>query len=200
MSDNPSKLKYTTQLNVISDSKNLLNKNVDYAKFELNGKEGNITVIISDSPTASSIGIFSRFMNQMGVSDIFCFSSLEYDPSELTQSHHLFQIDDGSIPCDELLETFNKKISMIKNGVVLFHCKAGLGRAPTMLAYLMISKYGYDRYNAVELIRSRRQKALNTKQLNWILSGNIKSVDDENCIKNCAKNCAKKCAKMCTII
>lgn len=58
--------------------------------------------------------------------------------------------------------------------IINMHCYTGLGRAPTMLAYLMISRCGYGRNKSVKVIRKRRKGTINTKQLDWIFSANIK--------------------------
>src|SRR5690606_28525704 len=59
--------------------------------------------------------------------------------------------------------------SCIKNNIVInMQCRSGLGRAPTMLAYLMMTRCGYNNNDTVATIRKKRAGAFNTKQLVWI--------------------------------
>ena len=74
---------------------------------------------------------------------------------------------------DEKLTKTNKH-EMDVPIIISMHCYTGMGRAPTMLAYLMISRCGYGRNKSVNVIRKRRKGTINSKQLDWIFSANIK--------------------------
>jgi len=51
---------------------------------------------------------------------------------------------------------------------LLFHCDSGYGRAPTMLAYTMISYFHMNDLKAISQIRKVRKGAINAKQLEWL--------------------------------
>jgi protein-tyrosine phosphatase len=140
-----------------------------------NGKD--MQIYLSKKPKSSSIEEFSRFMKDKGVTDIFCFCELDYDTSIYDnynlRFHHL-EIEDGKIPNKELLEKFNKIIkSIIENSESLninLHCQSGMGRAPTILAYLVINYCNVDNITCIEYIRRKRKGSFNQTQLEWILT------------------------------
>jgi protein-tyrosine phosphatase len=63
--------------------------------------------------------------------------------------------------------------------IINMHCHTGLGRSPTMLAYLMISRCGYEKIESVDTIRKYRRGAINAVQLNWITTAKIKNKDKD---------------------
>lgn len=161
--------------------KNLKN---DCAVFSLDAKKiKSLRVLLTCSPDESSIEEYSRFMKSNGVTDVFCFCNLGYDPTVLgtheIKFHHL-QFEDGSHPPLEILGEFDDKINQILENseipTISIHCQAGMGRAPTMLAYVMISRYGWDSADSVHAIRKKRTGSINKKQLDWILYTKIKRI------------------------
>jgi protein-tyrosine phosphatase len=66
--------------------------------------------------------------------------------------------------------------------IINIHCQSGLGRAPTIIAYIMVSRCGFKRGDTIEHIRKRRKRSLNHRQIEWILS-------KKNKIKKSKKNC-----------
>jgi protein-tyrosine phosphatase len=201
--------KGTASLNCTSNKINWIRK--EAAFYDLVNKNGNLRVYISQTPTESSIEPYIEFMIDDNITDIFNFchnaDSTPYSYNSFIDRgidvHHL-AIDDGGYPSIEIIKQFNKaidKIIAINNkkdlnqpvyNRILFHCQAGMGRAPTMLAYLMISRFRYHKYNdradIVYLIRSKRRGAFNRNQLDWVLHDEIKEVGEINAFKGCI-NC-----------
>lgn len=163
----------------------------DCATFSLSAKKRqDLKVHLTGSPDESSIEDYSRFMKKKGVTDVFCFCSLSYNPAVLENRginfHHL-QFEDGSRPPDETLAEFDTIIDSViltdPNPCIAIHCHAGMGRAPTVLAYLMISRYRWDSADSVQHIRRKRKAAINTKQLDWILYAKIRKIGKrEGCV------------------
>lgn len=167
---------------------------IDYTMFYFVLDTMNISIFITDTPKDSSIEKFTQFMNERGITDIFCFSEVLYDVEKINSNntsnrnkinfHHL-EMTDGSYPDDSLLNKFNKVIDDIitktinnnfKRINLLFHCRGGLGRAPVMLAYMMITRLEMNSYDCVESIRKKRKGSINTKQLKWLLNTKFKKI------------------------
>jgi protein tyrosine phosphatase type 4A len=68
---------------------------------------------------------------------------------------------------DEWFTLLKEQFRQTPNTCVAIHCVAGLGRAPVMVA-LALMELGMSYEEAVELIRSKRRGALNTKQLEFL--------------------------------
>ena len=167
----------------------LINKKNEKKKKKKNiSEEKNIRAYISGTPYTSSIERLSQFMKDRGVTDVFCFCKLKYDPNVLTRYdinfHHLY-FPDGETPSPLILENFNTIISDIQNrdngdkAKIFLHCESGMGRAPTMLAYLMITRFKWKRMDCVSVIRKNRRGVINKKQLNWISDKKFK--ENNNC-------------------
>jgi protein tyrosine phosphatase type 4A len=48
------------------------------------------------------------------------------------------------------------------------HCVSGLGRAPIMLAYLMVKYCDINNIESIVKIRKKIKGSINSKQLEWI--------------------------------
>ncbi len=166
-----------------------------YTSFHLTSKiNKSMKVYLSGSPNMSSIEEYSRYMKDSDVTDIFCFCKLAFDPTILQKkgiNFHLLEYEDGQYPDENILRKFNIIINdIIKKKplpVINMYCQAGMGRAPTILAYLMISRYSWNNYECLEYIRKCRKGCFNKTQLNWIIDTKIKSY---------SSNDKKKCSIM----
>jgi len=140
-------------------------------------KNQHIRVYISGFPESSSIDDFTRFMKDKDIDNIFCFCEpcdiLKKRLESEKKSYYHISYDDGNAPSSDILNQFDKIIDRIlKNKthiVINMHCYSGLGRAPTMLAYLMITRCGLSEHNSIKLIRSKISGAINAKQVSWII-------------------------------
>lgn len=187
------KKSYSTTTNTVETIRN------EATIFDLAHKSSpDLKVVITSSPGQSSIEHFVEFMIEEGITDIFNFchpdaEKTPYDSKNLNQNGinvHRIAIDDGSSPKPLILGEFNLIIDDIlnklldsepKKGAILFHCEAGLGRAPTMLAYLMMTRYGWNnkRLDMISEIRAKRRSAINIGQLKWIQNVDIKKVSNK---------------------
>lgn len=167
-----------------------MDNNFNNAVFlNLEYKNKNMKVYLSGTPNNKNINNFIDLCRRNNISDVLCFCELKYDPMFLLKSdidfHHL-EFTDGNAPDAYILNKFDAIIDDIidknTNDVINihFHCNAGLGRAPTMLAYLMISRYKWNRINCVDKIRKIKKHSINSKQLDWILGCNLKK--NNSCI------------------
>lgn len=146
-----------------------------------------IVIYLTCSPKPSSIEKFSQFMKDKGVTDVFCFCNYEYDEKKISdcgiEFHHLF-IEDGMHPDLTITKNFDmivdeiikNKITIDNSIIINMQCQSGLGRAPTMIAYLTISRCGYRNSHSISMIRSKRRGAINLKQVKWILDSKFKKI------------------------
>lgn len=158
----------------------------DCTTFDLVTKDNQKFIIhISGSPKSEYIKEFSEFLKSKEITDTFCFCDFSYDSTVIERNnirfHDLF-FPDGRNPPHEIISKFDKIIDeiILQNSptkhlpiIINMHCLAGMGRAPTMLAYFMISRCGFERPNAIEIIRQRRRGSINRIQLYWILGAKI---------------------------
>lgn len=173
----------------------------DCTTFQFTSKtKQQIVVHLTGSPKSASIGEFSRFMKDKAVTDVFCFCEPEYDRSVFQDdgfNYHNLEFPDGSTPEQDLLDTFdqifdqivehsigkttsniqqkNKSEKGVQHDIVInMHCQSGMGRAPTMLAYLMITRCGFENIDTIDHIRKHRKGTFNKKQIDWIINTKLK--------------------------
>lgn len=142
-----------------------------------------IVVHLSDSPKPSSIENFSRFMRANAVTDVFCFCNHDYDVVTFLNNgieFHDLTFRDGMYPDDHTLKKFDEIMDVLLKKsnageiIINMQCQSGLGRAPTVLAYLMITRCGYNGIHSINEIRKKRRGSFNHRQLNWILGSKFK--------------------------
>ncbi len=80
--------------------------------------------------------------------------------------HHL-PISDLGAPNHEFKEKWESVKPLLKNELldgknIILHCRGGKGRAGTVAAILLID-FGYDKKEAIDLVRSRRAGAIETE-------------------------------------
>ena len=171
----------------------------NYTTFHLTSKiNKSMKVYLSGSPLTSSIEEYTRFMKARGVTDILCFCKLAFDTSIIVKDGiniHQLEFEDGKYPDPNIIDKFNIIINDIIQKsplpIINMYCQAGMGRAPTMLAYLMISRFGWNNYQCLEYIRKCRKGCFNKTQLNWIIDSKIKTISFSKSPKD-----NKKCSIM----
>jgi len=78
------------------------------------------------------------------------------------------QFDDGSVPTDDIIL---KLIEIIKQyNSICIHCLSGLGRAPVLMALILILQYNYKPIDAVIKIKKKIIYAFNTTQLEFLFN------------------------------
>ncbi|KAJ8965533.1 hypothetical protein NQ317_007643 [Molorchus minor] len=124
--------------------------------------------LISKNPAEKNIDAYVKDLKKRNVKAVVRVCQPTYDTEPL----------DGTSPGDDILESFFK---ILKNqydenpeSCIAVHCIAGLGRAPVLIAVALI-ELGYTYEDAVELIRSKRRGAINTKQLEFLAKYKPKS-------------------------
>lgn len=209
MISSPTKKNYlslTYRCNSVS-SMNAKSPEQDCTTFHLTNKtKQKFIVHLTCSPKSASIGEFSRFMKDKAVTDVICFCKPEYDQTIFQVNginYHNLDFPDGSVPGSNILHAFDQiidqaikqndpltqtkkstyDISVEKDNIIVInmHCQSGLGRAPTMLAYLLITRLDYENLDSVCYVRKYRSGAFNKKQLDWILNTKLKMRPKSSC-------------------
>jgi protein-tyrosine phosphatase len=154
----------------------------NFTSFELESNTDKLKVIVGASPTNITLNQFNKFIIENKVTDVFCFNEIAYDSQKIVDNinFHYMVFSDGSYPSNDLIKKFDKLLDKIlkkPNPCLIFHCVAGLGRAPIMLAYIMVSRYKYSPEDAIGIIRYRRKGSINSKQLSWLIN-----LHNSNCV------------------
>ena len=78
----------------------------------------------------------------------------------------------------------NKKIIIFleRYNSIAFHCKAGLGRAPLILAICFIILFDYNSNDIIEKIRKEQPDAFNNVQLKYLFNFRKHKYVDSKCI------------------
>jgi protein tyrosine phosphatase type 4A len=123
---------------------------------------------IGGAPTQNNLNTFIQKVKEHKIKHIVRLCDPSYDEKVFNDvTIHDWQFKDGDIPSQDIIDKW--KILIKTNEPILVHCVAGLGRAPTLVAIALI-ELNITSYDAVRLIRQTRPGAINTKQLQFILS------------------------------
>lgn len=128
--------------------------------------------LITDAPTESNIQQYITYFESNNVKVVVRTCDPSYSAHWLNAKNialHELPFPDGAFPEDHIIRewlrivftTFKKD----PTSTVAVHCVAGLGRAPVLVAIALI-ELGMDIMEAIDLVRKRRPKAFNIKQLN----------------------------------
>lgn len=81
------------------------------------------------------------------------------------------EFNDGEPPPMSVIDSWFRLIKEVRHdypeAAIAVHCKAGLGRAPVIVAAALM-ELGLSFEETVELIRSRREGSLNSRQLDYL--------------------------------
>lgn len=140
------------------------------ARIEYKG----MNFLITDRPTDITISNYLNELKRNNVITVVRVCEPTYETDELSsQGISVIDLpyDDGTPPppqvVDEWFDLLKRTHQSNPDACVAVHCVAGLGRAPVLVAIALI-ELGLKYEEAVELIRSKRRGAINTKQLTYL--------------------------------
>jgi len=139
--------------------------------------------VISCSPSDDTITRFINLWKNEGVKNVVrvCGPNT-YDPAPVKKEGitvHEMEFKDGSNPPPEMITRWLEIVNSVfpvkgtaapeMGTAIAVHCVAGLGRAPMLVAIALIER-GMPNLKAIEFVRSKRVKCLNTTQLAFVRS------------------------------
>lgn len=141
-----------------------------FYNFEIN----NLNIIIFNSPTNETINELNDSIKKYSIEIIFRICEPLYNKNLVNCCVEDIELLDGSFPSNNLIKNILIKIKNKK--VIGIHCKAGLGRSPTICAILLLYYTNKNYIEVVELIRSKIKGAINKNQLEGLKKFN-KNID-----------------------
>ncbi|CAI2733124.1 unnamed protein product [Schistosoma spindalis] len=147
--------------------------------------------LITDEPNAHNMENFVMVFKLHNVRKLVrvCKATYDKEPLESVGIEVVdLEYDDGAPPPDVVIEKWFQLITDVcqqgPGSCIAVHCKAGLGRAPALVAAALI-ELGLPYDEAVEMIRGQRNGALNARQVQYLKNfhpkkrlRNIKSQSD----------------------
>ena len=136
---------------------------------------------------------YAPIFKKKGIKTIVRLNKPEYNPRGFTKNgfkHYDLYFIDGSVPADELVQTFIN-ICEKETGPVGVHCKAGLGRTGTMIGMYLMKHYkipaaafiGWIRICRPGSVLGPQQQYLNKMQSRQFNKGNdseiLENLDDD---------------------
>jgi len=130
--------------------------------------------LITERPSDIGMGNYLEDLKRFNVSVVVRVCEATYSPEKL-KSNGISVVDlsfpDGSPPPQQVIdawfELLRDRFVVCPDSCVAVHCVAGLGRAPVLVA-LALMELGMKYEDAVELIRTKRRGAINSKQLSFL--------------------------------
>ncbi|KAJ1909125.1 hypothetical protein IWQ60_008522 [Tieghemiomyces parasiticus] len=134
--------------------------------------------LIFDAPSNNTLPIYLKEMERYNVKDVVRACDVTYQKKPLEDKGiaiHDWSFPDGAPPPAHIVDQWLRLIQQRfgadganpdKNTIAV-HCVAGLGRAPILVAIALI-EYGMSPLDSVQFIRSKRNGAINRKQLQYV--------------------------------
>jgi len=137
-------------------------------------KHKNMRFLITDRPNDTNVERYIDDLSKFNAGVVFRVCDPTYTTDQLEQKGIKVieaAFPDGQTPPPEIRDAWfhllKDQFRATPNTCVAIHCVAGLGRAPVMVA-LALMELGMSYEEAVELIRSKRRGALNSRQLEFL--------------------------------
>lgn len=134
--------------------------------------------LILDAPSETNFPAYLKEFKKYGVGDIVRVCEPSY-PAALATEENIKVTDwpfaDGEAPPSDIVSNWvqlcNERFDSVAVGeppaCIAVHCVAGLGRAPVLVAIMLIEA-GMEPEDAIELIRRKRRGAINNKQIDFL--------------------------------
>ena len=130
--------------------------------------------LITEQPQDATMNNYIKILKEHRVGHLVCATDPTYKTDELGDagvSVTELSFTDGSPPSPEIVD---KWLSLVKTEFsgdpetcIGVHCVTGLGRAPVLVAVALV-ELGMKYEDAVDLIRSKRRGAINSRQLEFL--------------------------------
>lgn len=128
--------------------------------------------MITDSPTQDTLPLYLDLYREYNVTTVVRLCNPLYNPLLLEQNgiaHVDLPFDDGTVPEFSIFEEWRSLVLQHKDKVISVHCLSGLGRAPLLVGDSLI-RFGMDKIDAIELLRNKRNGALNSRQFQYLMN------------------------------
>eukprot|EP01121_Diplochlamys_sp_Union-15-3_P001109 TRINITY_DN1096_c0_g1_i1.p1 TRINITY_DN1096_c0_g1~~TRINITY_DN1096_c0_g1_i1.p1 ORF type:complete len:155 (-),score=29.81 TRINITY_DN1096_c0_g1_i1:97-561(-) len=132
----------------------------------------NLNFLVLGAPEPFELPKYVKTLQKNNVKNLVCCCERKYDLKPFEENGIKvieWVFNDGQSPPDELIEEWLKFVqSKGKDGTIGVHCQAGLGRAPMLVAIVMIES-GMEPLDAIEKIRKKRRSAFNKTQVDFLM-------------------------------
>ena len=125
---------------------------------------------VTCSPSANTIECYIEMLKNKNIEIVIKLNEKHmYDINKIKNNNIAFEeivIEDGNIPSDDNIYKLNEIVGKYNN--ICIHCMAGLGRAPLIMALILILQFNQDPDDTAIEIRNLIPNCLNTTQLQFL--------------------------------
>jgi protein tyrosine phosphatase type 4A len=132
--------------------------------------------LIMDAPTDSNLPGYIEECKKHHVHTIVRACEPTYSTAPLSKAGiNVVELPfpDGDPPPESVVQKWldlcDDEFKKDETASMAVHCVAGLGRAPVLVVIALV-ELGMEPLDAVEFVRKKRRGALNSKQVNWLMS------------------------------
>jgi protein-tyrosine phosphatase len=140
--------------------------------------------IISSIPLQHEIDEYIVLLQKNLINLVINLTELNSYKPEKIQNANIdylhFPIQDGNVPTEEQIKKL--MIFLDRYNSIAFHCAAGFGRAPLLLAISLILLYNHKPIDIIERIRKVNTKAFNNIQIQYLYNFKRKKYIDNKCM------------------